>query len=72
MADAKTTGVIPLPASPEIANLQDRKTALTSEIAKLEKMDPNKQGDGHDLLEVIRRTKKHLVEINAALQEATK
>lgn len=74
MAEAKSFGgLIPLPASPEIANLRDRETALIAEIAKLAKMDPNQHSSGgHDLLEVKRRTELQLVEIRKALQEATK
>lgn len=74
MPEAKSSsGITPLPPSPVLDNLKDRETALVAEIAKLSKMDPNKNADGgHDLLEVKRRTENQLVEIRKAIQEATK
>lgn len=76
MAESKApTGTQPLPANPELANLMERKEGLVTELARLDKMDPNKiaqSGGGHDLMEVKRRTQSDLAQIEKAIQELTK
>lgn len=76
MADKNTwvSGVVPLPENPELANLEDRETALQSELDRLEKMDGTKisREPGYDFNTVKNRTKTQLAEIRKAIQEAKK